>query len=322
MFKNRRFAMQSVSESITDRKTKDLKETNSFKFTNAYSQDKNCESNDDNSGNYLKKIYFQKLLTAKEELEIGKKIKQGDQNARKKLIQANLRLVVSIVKKYTNYGLSFQDLIQEGNMGLMIAAEKYDYRLGYKFSTYATWWIKQSIYKAISEQSYSMKIPVYVQEIISKYTKVKREMEKNTDSTISAKEVSKKLNIPESKIDNYLEAFNKAISLDAEYQSRDGRTIKLSDFIEDSNSCSDRNTEFNHLKRDIKNILGRLKEREKNIIKMRYGLDSSSLKPKTLEEIGKMFGVTKECIRQTELRAIKKIRSFCDEENLLFAYLN
>lgn len=287
-----------------------------------------CESEqtktsfDDNHANYLKKISSQKLLTAKEELEIGKKIKQGDQNAKKKLIQSNLRLVVSIAKKYLNYGLSFQDLIQEGNMGLMIAAGKYDYRLGYKFSTYATWWIKQSIYKAIAEQSYSMKIPIYVQEIISKYTKIKRNMEKNSGGSISTSEMSKKLNIPESKIDNYLEAFNKAVSLDAEYPSGDGRTVKLSDFLEDVNSSSDKDTEFNHLKNDIKNILCRLKEREKNVIKMRYGLDSSGLKPNTLEEIGKKFGVTKECIRQTELRAIKKIRSFCDKENLLLAYLN
>jgi len=297
-------------------------EATDLKFKPAFLHQKSRENFDDNSMNYLKKIYFQKLLTAKEELEIGKKIKQGDENARKKLIQANLRLVVSIAKKYVNYGLSFQDLIQEGNLGLMIAAGKYDYKLGYKFSTYATWWIKQSIYKAIAEQSYSMKIPVYVQEIISKYTKLKRALEKNSENSISAKEISEKLNIPESKIDNYLEAFNKSISLDTEYQSGDGKTVKLSDFLEDSNSSSDKDTEFSHLKKDIKNVLSRLKDREKKVIKMRYGIDSSALKPKTLEEIGKMFGVTKECIRQTELRAIKKIRSFCDEENLLFAYLN
>jgi len=280
------------------------------------------ENADENSRLYLKKISSQHLLNAKDELELGRKIKLGDKNAKKKLIQANLRLVASIARKYLNYGLSFPDLIQEGNMGLMVAVEKYDYSLGYKFSTYATWWIKQAIYKAIAEQSYSMKIPVYVQEIISKYTKVKREMEKNIDGNISIKEVSKKLNIPENKIDNYLEAFNKAVSLDAEYHTGDGGTVKLSDFIEDANSCPDKNTEFNQLKRDIKNILRRLKDREEKVIKMRYGMDSTCLKPKTLEEIGKMFGVTKECIRQTELRAIKKIRSFCDEENLLFAYLN
>lgn len=283
----------------------------------------NAEKSIDNlSSNYLKKISAQKFLSAKDELELGKRIKLGDKRAKKKLVQANLRLVVSIARKYLNYGLSFHDLIQEGNLGLMIASEKYDYKYGYKFSTYATWWIKQSIYKAIAEQSYSMKIPVYVQEIISKYTKVKRELEKSSDVSISSKEVAKKLNIPENKIDNYLEAFNKAVSLDSEYQTGDGGVVKLSDFLEDTNSCPDKNTEFNQLKRDVNNILGKLKDREEKVIKMRYGFDTYSFKPKTLEEIGKMFGVTKECIRQTELRAIKKMRSLCLQENLLIPYLN
>jgi RNA polymerase primary sigma factor len=282
----------------------------------------NAGSFDDYSKVYLKKIAKQQLLDANEELKLGKLIKDGDSSAKKKLVQANLRLVVSIAKKYQNYGLSFSDLVQEGNLGLMIAAEKYNYALGYKFSTYATWWIKQTIYKAIAEQSYSFKIPVYVQEIISKYTKLKREMEKGSDKSFSSKEIAKKLDIPESKIDNYLEAFNKAISIDAEYDSGDGGVVKLSDFLEDANSCPTKQTEFNHLKRDIKKALGRLKDREEKVLKMRYGMDSNSIKPKTLEEIGKMFGVTKECVRQTELRAIKKVRSFCEQENLLFGYLN
>ena len=266
---------------------------------------------------YLKKISSQKILSAEEELKLGKKIKDGDERAKKKLIQANLRLVVSIAKKYVNYGLSFQDLVQEGNMGLMTAVGKFDFSLGYKFSTYATWWIKQSIYKAISEQSYCMKVPVYVQEIISKYTKVKRDMEKKSDEKVSVKEVAQKLNIPENKIENYLEAFSKSVSLDSEYQNGDGNSVRLCDFLEDRSFRSEDAAEFNQLKRDIKKLLGRLKDREKSVIKMRYGMDASSLKPKTLEEIGKMFGVTKECIRQTELRAIKKIRTYCEEENLL-----
>ncbi len=278
----------------------------------------------DYQNDYLKKISMRKFLSAKDELELGKKIKQGDNNARKKMIQSNLRLVASIARKYQNYGLSFLDLIQEGNLGLMVAVEKFDYKLGYKFSTYATWWIKQYIYKAIAEQAYSMKIPVYVQEIISKYTKIKREKEKTYDSNngnICVGEIAKQLNIPESKIDNYLSAFNKAVSLDSEYTTGEGGVVKLSDFIEDQNSCTETNVEIKQLKNDVINILERLKIREKEVIKMRYGIDSSSLKPKTLEEIGKVYGVTKECIRQTELRAIKKIRSLCEKENLLFAYL-
>lgn len=280
-----------------------------------------CGDFDDSVKIYLKKISSGRILSMQEEIELGKKIKKGDKEARTKLIQSNLRLVASIAKKYARYGLSFQDLIQEGNTGLITAVEKYDFSLGYKFSTYATWWIKQSIYKAISEQSYSMKVPVYVQEIVSKYTKLKRETEKNTGKKVSAEEIARKLNIPENKIENYLEAFNKAVSLDAEYKSGDGGTVRLCDFLEDKKSSSEKDAEFNQLKSEMKDILDRLKDREKKVIKMRYGMDLTSMKPKTLEEIGKMFGVTKECIRQTELRAVKKIRSYCEEENLLFAYL-
>jgi len=315
VFDNRHFLYQGFEE-----KNFFAKQYDSAKL--AISSVSGSENAEISSENYLAKISAVKLLSAQEEREIGKKVKEGDKNARKKLIQANLRLVISIARKYTNHGLPLQDLIQEGTLGLITAAEKFDYKLGYKFSTYATWWIKQAIYKAIAEQTYSMKIPVYVQEIISKYTKVKREMEKTAEGSISPKEVSKKLNIPENKIDSYLEAFNKAVSLDAEYQAGEGKSVKLSDFIEDSGAYSDRDTEFSHLQRDIKSLLGRLKDREKSVIKMRYGLDNSSLKPKTLEEIGKMFGVTKECIRQTELRAIKKIRTLCDKEDLLLTYLN
>ena len=284
-----------------------------------------CEGNtndfDNSAKKYLKKISSVAVLTAKEESELGKKIKAGDENARKKLIQSNLRLVASIARKYSGYGLSFQDLIQEGSTGLITAVEKFDFSLGYKFSTYATWWIKQSIYKAVSEQSYSMKIPVYVQEIVSKYKKMKKEAEEKSGEIIPSEEMARKLNIPSNKLENYLEAFNKAVSIDAEYNSGTGGTVKLSDFLEDQKSSSERNAEFNQLQSEIKGILNRLKDREKKVIKMRYGMDTSSFKPKTLEEIGKMFGVTKECIRQTELRAIKKIRSLCEEENLLFSYL-
>ncbi len=308
MFKNRHFPL--------------IEQVNRDDSFNALKKKENAATFENSDVNYLRKISSERLLSSGEEIEIGKKISQGDDTARKKLIQSNLRLVVSIAKKYTNYGLSFHDLIQEGNIGLIIAARKYNYKLGYKFSTYATWWIKQSIYKAIAEQTYSMKIPVYVQEIINKYTKVKRHMEKNSGKTISPKEISKKLNIPENKIESYLEAFNKSISLDSEYKSSDGGTIRLSDFLEDANSSCDKVTEFYHLKKDIQKLLLRLKNREKDVIKMRYGFDSSEEKPKTLEEIGKIYGVTKECIRQTEIRAIKKIRSFCEKENLLFVYLN
>jgi len=270
---------------------------------------------------YMRKIPNKEYLTVHEEIELGKRVKNGDKIAKKKLVQSNLRLVVSIARKYQNYGLALQDLIQEGNLGLMIAVEKYNYKFGYKFSTYATWWIKQCIYKAIAEQSYSMKIPVYIQEIMSKYTKIKREMEKKSESIPATNEIAKQLNVPEAKIDSYLAAFNRAISIDSEYTTGDGAVVRLSDFLEDRNSCPEIKAEFKQMKTEIENILNKLKNREKDVIKMRYGLSSDINKPRTLEEIGKLFGVTKECIRQTEIRAIKKIRSVCEKENLLFTYL-
>ncbi len=270
---------------------------------------------------YLKQIQKTNLLSAKEEKELGKGIKQGNVNDRKKLIQSNLRLVVSIAKKYMNYGLSFQDLIQEGNLGLMTAAEKFDYKLGYKFSTYATWWIKQSINKAISEQAYCMKVPVYVQEIISKYSKVKEKMERDSKrKPVELTDIAKELKIPIDKLKGYIEAFNKSVSLDSPLETSEGANVTLSDFILDESSKTEINAEIKQLKQDIFSVLEKLKIREKEVIKMRFGL-FPGIEPQTLEEIGRKFGVTKECIRQTEIRAIGKIRDICEREGILTPYL-
>lgn len=278
----------------------------------------------DTSKAYLRKIAHIKLLSPVEELELGKRIAKGDKDAKRKLVQANLRLVISIAKKYIHHKLPFTDLIQEGNLGLMIAAEKFNYKLGYKFSTYATWWIKQTINKAISEQSYSVKIPVYVQETIAKFSKVKSEMEKIYNCQVPTNEIAKRMCIPESKIQGYLNAFIKAISIDTPIELSDGNEINFAEFLTDFDSSDERkideNTEFDNLKKEIGKILNCLKEREEEVIRMRFGLGNA--KVRTLEEIGKMYGVTKECIRQTELRAIKKMRNICQNDDLLTSYLN
>ena len=271
---------------------------------------------------YLRKIQKTHLLSAKEEKEIGKNIKKGSLIAKKKLVQSNLRLVVSIAKKYFNHGLTFQDLIQEGNLGLITAAEKFDYTLGYKFSTYATWWIKQGINKAISEQTYCMKVPVYVQEIISKYSKMKEKLEKESaNNQIAVEELAKSLNLSKSKLNNYIGAFNKAISMDSTFETSSGKTVGLAEFLFDEDSVTETEAEVKQLKQEIFVVLEKLKNREKEVIKMRYGIQCD-IHPQTLEEIGKKLGVTKECIRQTEFRALGKLRKICKEEGLLTAYLS
>ena len=297
-------------------------------------------TNENYLGNYLKKVYGTNLLSAKDEKELGKGIYEGSSSAKRKLVQSNLRLVVSIAKKYHNQGLSFQDIVQEGSLGLMTAAEKFDYKRGFKFSTYATCWIKQAINKAISEQAHCMKVPVYVQEIISKYSKVKEEMEK-TSPGVELKDVAKKLDLTESKLNGYIGAFNKSISFESAYENSDGQNVGLSEFLHDENAVTELKVEVKQLRQDILNVMNKLKDREKEVIKRRYGLDfvdggagknsrttsagvdfsaHSMTSPQTLEEIGKKLGVTKECIRQTEIRALGKIRQIFDEEGLSAVY--
>ncbi|MDD3150600.1 MAG: RNA polymerase sigma factor RpoD/SigA [Candidatus Gastranaerophilales bacterium] len=269
---------------------------------------------------YLKEISKNKVLNQKEEILIAKKMAQGDKKARELLIKSNLKLVVSIAKNYINRGLTFADLIQEGNIGLLIAIEKFNYKLGYRFNTYATWWIKQSIHKAISEQTYCMKVPVYIQETIFKYKKLKEKLEKKSKTPVMTSDVAKKMNISVDKIEKYLNAFNIGISLENSGDDNNEKSMSLLETLADKNTSIEKNAEYNELKRDINTILDEIKKRESDVIMMRYGLNN--FRSRTLEEIGKLLGVTKECIRQTEIKAIKKIRELNNTNSLLSIYTN
>lgn len=274
--------------------------------------------NDNTLTAYLREIADYPQLTAEEEKIVAEKIEQGDSEAKQKLIQANLKLVVTIAKKTIHMsGVPMIDLIQEGNLGLMIAAEKFNHKLGYRFSTYASWWIKQSMFKAISEQSHCMKIPVYIQETLSKFSKVKYQMEQNTTSQVKNEEVAKKMNIAPDKIEMFLSAYTKTISIENGLEKSDGKDLNVADILVDNSSLISENAEYQSLKDDIKNVISTLKEREQEVVKMRYGLDDTERY--TLEEIGNIYGVTKECIRQTELRALKKMKM--TGENLLSCYI-
>ena len=268
---------------------------------------------------YLKEIAQYPALSAKEERAIAKLAKEGDINAKQKLIQANLKLVVTIAKKAIHTSnLPFVDLIQEGNLGLMIAADKFNYKLGYKFATYASWWIKQSMFKAISEQSHCMKIPVYIQETLSKFSKIKSEMEQNSNTQVKTEEVAKKMNISADKIDTFLNAYTKSISIESGIERADGKELNVAEIIADEKSEVSTNIESEGLKNDIEIIVSTLKDREQEVVKMRFGLGDTT--KRTLEEIGNLYGVTKECIRQTELRALKKMK--LAGQDLLLGYIS
>lgn len=278
-------------------------------------------SNDSVLSNYIREISDYRSLTPSEEKDLAKRAKEGDVQAKKQLIKANLKLVVTIAKKAIHMSnLPMTDLIQEGNMGLMVAADKFNYKLGYKFATYASWWIKQSMFKAISEQSHCMKIPVYIQETLSRFSKLKREMERESNAQVKTEDVAKRMNISAEKIDTFLNAYSKTISIESGLENSDGKEMNIADIIEDKKASATQEVEFEDLKTDILNVISTLKEREQEVVKLRYGLEDNT--KKTLEEIGNIYGVTKECIRQTELRALKKMRFSVLGQQVLTAYVD
>lgn len=265
-------------------------------------------SNSSDMADYLRKVNSIKSLDLSREKELALKAKHGDLKAKKELIQSNLKLVLAIARKAIHVSkLPLVDLIQEGNLGLMVAVEKFNPDLGYRFSTYATWWIKQAMFKAISEQSYCMKIPVYIQETLSKFSKVKAEMERAGSSQVTNQEVAKKMDIEPEKIDTYLSAYTSTVSIEGSFDANNGSELAVADVIADTKASVEECIEYEELKKEIANVVSVLKEREQTVIKMRFGLENFT--KTTLEDIGKIFGVTKECIRQTEMRALNKLRN-------------
>jgi len=269
---------------------------------------------------YLREISNCPTLSAVEEKKVAKRAKEGDMDAKKQLVRANLKLVITIARKAIHISkIPMIDLIQEGNLGLMVAVEKFNWKLGYKFSTYASWWIKQSMFKAISEQSHCMKIPVYIQETLSKFSKIKSEMERQYNCQVKTGDVAKKMDISSDKIDSYLNAYSKTISIEGGFDNEGGNEMNVSDILEDNKSNVYASVEFEHLRKDIETVVSVLKDREQEVVKMRYGLGEFTRQ--TLEEIGNVYGVTKECIRQTELRALKKMRASAFGQDVLSCYI-
>ncbi len=302
------------------KKNSPIKMKTTKQFSNPAKNEVLDGSDDSVLSNYIREISDYRSLTPAEEKETAKRAKEGDEEAKNKLIKANLKLVITIAKKAIHMSnLPMIDLIQEGNLGLMVAAEKFNYKLGYKFATYASWWIKQSMFKAISEQSHCMKIPVYIQETLSKFSKIKREMERENNSQVNTHDVAKKMNIAPDKIDTFLNAYSKTVSIESGLENNDGKGINVADIIEDEKASATNEVEFENLRNDILNVISTLKEREQEVVKLRYGLENDV--KLTLEEIGNIYGVTKECIRQTELRALKKMRFSTIGQEVLTSYV-
>ena len=255
---------------------------------------------------YLKEIGTVPLLTADEELELAKKKTEGDEAAKERLIEANLRLVVSIAKRYTGRGMSFLDLVQEGNLGLIKGVEKFDYTKGYKLSTYATWWIRQSVTRALADQARTIRVPVHMVETINKMSKMQRKLTLELGYEPSIPELAKALDMTEEKVMEIMQIAREPASLETPIGEEDDSN--LGDFVADANVVTpEQNVESVMLREHIDTLLGDLKERERQVIVLRFGLEDGH--PRTLEEVGKEFNVTRERIRQIEAKALRKLRN-------------
>ena len=254
---------------------------------------------------YLKEIGKVPLLSAEEEIELAKRMELGDQEAKKRLAEANLRLVVSIAKRYVGRGMLFLDLIQEGNLGLIKAVEKFDYRKGYKFSTYATWWIRQAITRAIADQARTIRIPVHMVETINKLIRVSRQLLQELGREPTPEEIAAEMNMPVERVREILKISQEPVS--SETPIGEEEDSHLGDFIQDDNVPVPADAAaFTLLKEQLEEVLGTLTEREQKVLTLRFGLEDG--RARTLEEVGKEFNVTRERIRQIEAKALRKLR--------------
>ena len=254
---------------------------------------------------YLKEIGKVPLLSAEEEIELAKRMENGDQNAKKRLAEANLRLVVSIAKRYVGRGMLFLDLIQEGNLGLIKAVEKFDYRKGYKFSTYATWWIRQAITRAIADQARTIRIPVHMVETINKLIRVSRQLLQELGREPSPEEIAAEMDMPVERVREILKISQEPVSMETPIGEEEDS--HLGDFIEDDNVPAPAEAAaFTLLKEQLDEVLSTLTDREQKVLRLRFGLEDG--RARTLEEVGKEFKVTRERNRQIEAKALRKLR--------------
>ena len=307
------FDEPTIDDVGDDEETEDLDALNAGQYLDDIS--------DDSVRLYLREIGKIPLLNAEEEMELAHRVIQGDKRAKDKMAEANMRLVVSIAKRYSGRGLDFLDLIQEGNTGLLRAVEKFDPDKGFKLSTYATWWIRQAITRAIADQARTIRIPVHMVETINKLLRTQRRMTQELNREPTIEELSKELDMEPEKIEYVMKIKQDISSLDAGV-GRDGdeEDSVLGDFIEDEDTVSPEESATNQLlKEQVNDVLSSLSDREQKIVRMRFGLDNG--KSHTLEEVGQEFAVTRERIRQIEAKALAKLRKHKDAKKL-YEYLS